>query len=181
MKELHDRFDSAIGAWLLLTIASVWCAYALASVVTTDTPGLWELRDAASHPLGPKFPTYPECKAEASRAVGEYRCVNVTPISVVGVCDTPMPVVAEAGLVVQALPDGSWGPTMRQGYVQAAYPACWATGLVPYTGEVSAPDGPLDTSPGPWIEGLDYPLGTPCPAAAHGVCYAARATTPHLL
>lgn len=113
----------------------------------------------------------------------KYRCIpSVAVFDKVGTCDdVPKPefkLVLDAQgflllpkLKVEAKPDGSWGPTMEEGYVKGEYPNCWVLGLVPYTGEWRAPELPPTADAGPWIEGVDYALGDPCPEAANGNCY----------
>jgi hypothetical protein len=50
-------------------------------------------------------------------------------------------------------------------WVPAPAPACWVVGRAPLTyPRHSVPLLPNDMSPGPWIEGLDYPMDAPCPA-----------------
>jgi hypothetical protein len=184
---------------VVLALAGFIATAASAGLVTTAKPGAYSLRDSQSKPFdaAAEFNALPAaertqeaCVAAAGKlGVGEYRCTNATTVSVVGSSeDVPKPVVhvvldANGFLVqpevkVEALPDGSWGPTMEQGYVKGEYPTCWVPGLVPYTGEWAAPEGPLAQEPGPWIEGVDYPLGEACPEAAGGKCYASPTPPP---
>lgn len=70
------------------------------------------------------------------------------------------------------LSDTAWA-TEVPGWVEAPAPLCWTLGRVrlvydPTTNNDSAQ---TDMTPGPWIEGVDYPLGDPCPEAAQGNCY----------
>lgn len=127
---------------------------------------------------------YADCLAAAKAlGPGASKCKDVTAITVEATCDDEpkpeMKAVLDADgflvlpeLKVEALPDGSWGPTMEQGFVKGpGYPNCWVPGLVPYTGEWHAPDGPPSLDEGPWVYGVDYPVGTACPKEAHAGCY----------
>lgn len=98
------------------------------------------------------FKSHEECVAAVKElGIGAQKCKEVTIITVEGTCDdVPKPefklvLNAEGFLVlpelkVEQLADGSWGPTMEQGYVAAPYPDCWKLGLVPFTGDWHAPD-----------------------------------------
>lgn len=162
---------------------------ALAGTVVTVTtpPATYSLSNAVGTPVaGAKgFKSLQECTDAAPVPALKYRCIpNPVIFDKVGTCDdVPKPEVklvldAQGFLMlpklkVEAKPDGSWGPTMEEGYVKGTYPNCWVMGLVPYTGEWHAPDLPPTAETSPWIEGTDpeWPMGTPCPEAAHGNCY----------
>lgn len=161
-----------------------------AGETVTSLPTSYELRDSASHAVSAtKYATLAECQSAAPVPAIKYRCVETVVFDKVGTCDdVPMPVmptIVDAngflvlpGIVIEALPDGSWGPTKEEGFVKADYPICWVKGLVPYDGKFRAPEGPPIQDPGPWIEGVDYPLDTPCPEAAHGNCYLSPRVAP---
>lgn len=80
------REPSGVLAWVLLACTSL----AMAAVHVTERPLLHELRNAASVPIN-KYATHEQCVAAAAISPGEYRCVHVTLVSVVGVCDVPPP------------------------------------------------------------------------------------------
>ncbi len=133
--------------------------------------------------------TYADCVAAAKAlGAGSYKCKDVTALVIETTCeDVPKPITkllvnaegftVQPGLVVEELPDGTWGPTMREDFVPAPYPACWKPGLVKYTGDFPAEEGPPTLEPGPWVYCVDYgtaakpPIGKACPAAALGGCY----------
>lgn len=131
------------------------------------------------------YPTHEECVDAAKAAgVGVYKCKASTAITVEATCDDePMPQVKtvlnaegfmeQPGIVIAALPDGSWGPTMQEGFVKGpGYPNCWVPGLVPYTGEFPAPETPPTADVGPWVYGEpEWPIGGKCPSEDPNMCY----------
>lgn len=135
------------------------------------------------------YGTYTDC-VDAAKAlgVGSYKCKDVTTITVAQeTCDDvsqpQMPTIINAdgfmqrpGIVVQALPNGEWGPTQQEGFVKGTwkFPDCWVLGLVPYDPEWHAPDGPPDESPSPFVYGVDpeWPIGGKCPSTDPKLCYA---------
>lgn len=165
--------------YLLLFLATV----SLAGETVTYKPVTYALLGPTGTPISKGYATLELCVASAPIPATDYRCTITHVFTKVGTCDdVPMPVVrvvvdAQGFLVlpelkVEALPDGTWGPTMEQGFVRGpGYPNCWVPGLVPYKGTWAAPEGPLSQDRGPWVEGLDYPIGEVCPIAAGGNCY----------
>lgn len=166
---------------IVLGIAST----AQAGEIVTAPPTTYSLNTPTGTPVpGAKgFKTLKDCTDAAPVPAIKYRCVlGPVVFDKVGTCaDVPKPetkLVLDAGgflvlpkLKIEQQADGTWGPTMEQGYIAAEYPACWVPGLVPYTGKWHAPELPPTADAGPWIEGVDYILGRPCPEAAHGNCY----------
>lgn len=65
--------------------------------------------------------------------------------------------------------DTEWR-TEVPGWVKAPEPACWVLGRVElkYEGDAETPG--VD-EPTPWVEGLDFPEGSPCPAEAVAGCW----------
>jgi hypothetical protein len=171
--------------WLLLAGASV----ASAALVVTEQPSSYELRDAASHPISNGYKTSAECFA-AAPGPGRYRCVLVVIGDVVGQCDAvppPPPVVNADGFIERGdyapheCPDNHYSFTQTQP-VRDPFPSCaWVDKPVPVTDCEGRQIAPLleghgstaqtDETPGPWIEGVDYPMGAACPAEALGGCY----------
>ncbi len=67
--------------------------------------------------------------------------------------------------------------TVVPGWVKAPAPACWTLGQVELRYDNTA-DATLVQEPTPWAEGLDYPKGSACPAAAVAGCYQPQGITP---
>lgn len=168
---------------LVICFVALIATATLAGTTATVTSETWELRDGDSHPISKGYKTYKDCDTAGKALPGKYLCLGRVGFTVVGVCDdVPKPEIklvldAQGFLVLPKLkvtenPDGTWGPTMEEGYVKGEYPNCWVLGLVPYTGEWHAPELPPTAEAGPWIEGTDpeWPMGTPCPEAAHDNC-----------
>lgn len=103
------------------------------------------------------YPTSDAC-TKAVTTAGELVCDQRIRITAVGACTKeapPFPVKVGAdgfvevpGIVVAEQSDGSWGPTMEQGYLPDVkpYPDCWVLGLVPWSGKWDAPDPEAETS-----------------------------------
>lgn len=172
----------------LSTLAISICVLSLCVHYLVAFAGMRAIEKHEGHQLtvGAKtsnYSTHEECIAAAKVAgVGSYKCKDVTSVTIEATCDdVPKPAIkavvdADGVLVlpelkVEAQADGEWTPTQEQGFVSAPYPACWTLGWVPYTGEWRAPDGPPSPDAGPWVYGVDYPVGTACPAAATAGCY----------
>jgi hypothetical protein len=108
---------------------------------------------------------------------------------IVGQCDAtpaPPPVVDADGFTLRGdyapheCPDDHFSFTQTQP-VRDPYPSCaWVDRPVQVTdcdGKQVAPilgengsTAQNDQTPGPWIEGIDYPMDAPCPAEALGGC-----------
>lgn len=183
-----DRFENGLVIAGLMIMALVAVASAVhAGMVTTAKASGYALRDSQSkviaaaaefNALPAEVRTQDACVAAATKiGVGDYRCTTATTVAVTANCDdVPKPevhVVLNAagflerpGLKVEAKSDGSWGPTMEEGYVPAPPPVCWVPGLVPYKGEWNAPEGPPKIEPTAWIDGVDFPAGAECPKEA---------------
>lgn len=166
---------------IIVILSTLLSLAVFAGTTVTVTSETWELRDGESHVLSKGYRTRTECETAGRTSPARYRCIGSVAFTVVGTCDdVPKPemnLVTDAGgflvlpkIKVTENADGTWGPTMEEGYVPAPYPACWVLGLVPYTGRWRAPERQPTTEAGPWIEGSDYPIGTPCPAEAHNNC-----------
>lgn len=120
------------------------------------------------------YATHEACVAAAKAAgVGAYKCKDVTSVTVEATCDDepmpPLPKGTEAWAV--QVSDTEWR-TEVTAWVAMPPPACWALGrgeLVYTDNEAEA--GAPDLAPGPWVYGVDYPVGTACPAAALAGCY----------
>lgn len=125
----------------LLLLISLLGSFVVASIVVTETPSDWELRDAQSHSLSPRqlYKTYAMCSAAAAITPGSYRCTTGVAIEVVGVCDTPAPELPQDGTRtlwgVQDAKDDSVWHLFETVYVAAPYPTCWQLGA----GEIFVP------------------------------------------
>lgn len=134
-------------ALILLLISTAALADG-AIITTTVKPGDWVLKKKDLTEVS-RHPTLEACAA-AIGVSGDYRCDQSVAVKAVGSCavlapEFPTRVNAEGfteqpGIVVKELPDGSWGPSLEEGYVLEPYPKCWVVGLVPYTGKWNAPD-----------------------------------------
>ena len=147
---------------LLLALVAVQ-----AVLSTTEVTPSYELHDRTlpnSPIVTPAPANEAECLSRAAANVGRWQCVTRRNFVTTSTCNpTPpeMPVVVDTegrmvlpGLYVEALPDGSWGPTMEDGYVHSptwpSGPQCWVMGKVPYTGSWHAPEGPPVQEPVNW-------------------------------
>lgn len=169
-----------IGLLIAFVLAIAIPLIAIAGLNVTEKHEGWQLTAGTTVT---NYTTYDACKAAAIAAgAGDYKCKDVTSLKVETTCeDVSKPefkvVVGADGLLVlpelkvDPLPDGSWGPTQEQGFIAAPYPTCWTLAWVPYTGEWHAPDGLPTQDAGPWVYGIDYPVGTACPAQATAGCY----------
>jgi hypothetical protein len=161
------------------------------TIQLTYGPTTWTLYTSAGVVVSRGHATREACEASITQP-GTYRpCTPVGSITAVGVCanSTPPPSVRDAdGFMLR----GDYAPhtcpaaghvsfTQTQP-VRDPYPSCaWADRPVPVVncdGLQIAPmleDGDSSTTqveePGPWVEELDYPLGSLCPPAANGRCY----------
>lgn len=172
----------------ILCLLAIFSASVFASMRAVEKHEGWQLT-AGAKTTG--YATYAECLAAAKAAgAGAYKCKDSTAITVEATCDDePKPVLKtvinaegfleQPGIVVKAQPDGSWGPTMEEGFVKGpGYPNCWVPGLVPYDPKFPAPDAPPlganDMTPSPWVYGVDpeWPIGGKCPSEDPNLCYA---------
>jgi hypothetical protein len=85
-------------------------------------------------------------------------------------CGAAPPKPPETDAWAVQLPTGRW-ITEIPGWVAAPAPVCWVLGRVELKHDGNPPDMPLTTEPGPWVYGVDYPLGEPCPPEALGNCF----------
>lgn len=178
-------------AMLVLAVAALahailFATIAIAGLKITEKHDGWQLT-AGAKVTG--YNTYAEC-IDAIRVLGpgDYKCKDVTTVKAEFTCDdVPMPALPtkinaegfleQPGIVVAALPDGTWGPTMQEGFVRGpGFPNCWVPGLVPYDPHWQAPDtrvGENDLSPSPWVYTVDHewPIGGKCPSADPNLCY----------
>jgi hypothetical protein len=168
--------------------------FAFAGIVLTRTPGTWQLKTRSGTTVSSGHLTRDACEASITQP-GEYReCTPTGTITAVGVCDPspqPPPVVVDGftlrgdyAPVTEGCPAEHMAFTQTQA-VRDPYPSCaWVERPVRVTdcdGKQVAPiigEAGEDTAqviePGPWVEELDYPLGTPCPAEAGGNCISQR-------
>lgn len=177
------KFPVAI---LLMALAST----AHAGLTVTEKSAGWRVLPAKTAD-DPVLKDIAACReAVKLRGPGEYTCVYTAALKVVGTCDdVPMPVwptkVNAEGFIVQPglagdVKDEGAGKvlvvTKKEGFVKGpGWPDCWVPGLVPYDGELPAPDGPASADVGPWVYCVDYgkvaPFGKTCPKEAKGGCY----------
>jgi hypothetical protein len=149
-------------AFMLLAAAAPALADGDTVVTTTEAP-VFELHVTRDNSLVKPWPkTAEECDARARASLGEWTCVTRVKYKTAGACSPTPPAIAVLldtegflvlpRLVVEAQADGSWGPTMEEGYLPTPkpYPECWVRGLVPYTGEWHAPEGPPVNEPTGW-------------------------------
>lgn len=123
-----------------------------------------------------KYPTHAACvQAAIDAGVGSYQCKDVTGIVIERTCEgepkPPLPKDTEAWAV--QVSDTEWR-TEVTAWVPApnpVWPSCWVLGRGDLVYTNDAEEGEPDLSPGPWIYGIDYPVGTACPAAALAGCY----------
>jgi hypothetical protein len=155
------------------------------------------IKDAAG--VWPRKPTLDECEAAGVRILGPraiadelFRCTTAVRFTVRGICDAsntkpepPRPVDGEGYMVLEAMPepvlcpDGISFEILERRWV-TAFPTCGEYRNVTWLAcgaehaeprpETPTPQDP-NAEPGPWIEGLDYPVGAPCPPEAKGNCY----------
>lgn len=175
--------------YMLITL--LLSSTAIAGLVVNEVPATFELRDAQSHVISKGYKTIEECWSAATTP-GRYRCIGTHVADIVGVCDDvppPAPAVDPQGFTVVGDFAPHECPTPDYVYftqvqpVRDAYPSCaWVEKPIQVTDCTGKVIHPLmedahnsttqtDDEPGPWLEGSDYPLGAPCPEAAHGNCY----------
>lgn len=169
----HDKVESAL-AIAGLVILSLTALASVAGTKTTVKPGDFQLLDEQGAAIS-NHATVDECVAAAGATVGEYRCITMTEVSVVGVCDMPAPKVAPPQTDAWAVQIGEveW-VTEVPGWVPASYDmGCWVVGRVELKYDSRADNGTRqydNEPPGPWTEGLDFPYGDPCPAESVAGC-----------
>jgi hypothetical protein len=165
------------------------------TIVLTHGPANYELRTQSGTRVSGGHATEAACWA-AITAPGTYRCAQTGIITAAGVCtnNTPPPPVIVDGFKIRGDYAPADCPNDHVSFTQtqprrSPFPSCaWAEQPVPVVNCDGLQIAPLledaDTNttqieePGPWVEDIDYPLGTPCPAAANGNCYAARWVVP---
>lgn len=115
--------------------------------------------------------TYADCVAAAKAlGPGASKCKDVTSITVEATCeDEPKPRNTDAFAV--QVSETEWRTEVTAWVAGPGYPNCWvlARGELVYTNE--AEEGAPDLSPGPYVYGIDYPVGTACPPEALAGCY----------
>lgn len=138
-------------------------------LVTTEGAVSYELHQMPSNAMvpGPWPTSEADCLAKAKASAGKWACVTRRNFETVASCQKDAPEIkleknaegflVQPGIVVEALPDGSWAPTKEEGYVLKPYPQCWVLGLVPYTGKWIAEEGP------PVMEPICRPDDVGCP------------------
>lgn len=131
-------------------------------ITKTTKASEWVLKRSSDSSILSRHATEEACVAALNLA-GDFRCDKSISIKAVGACSPTKPefkivlnkdgVLELPELKVEALADGSWGPTLEQGYLPDVqpFPKCWVLGWVPYTGKWEAPEGP----------GVDEPTGWP--------------------
>lgn len=77
------------------------------------------------------------------------------------------------------LEDNAWAVQISEtqwrteipGWVVAPFPECWVLGRVELTYPQEVPETTVNDDVGPWVYGIDYPVGTACPVEAIAGCY----------
>lgn len=128
-----------------------------------------------------------------------YRCIQVVALTYTGSCADEQPppsalygtldaenftIVGELVTTACLADDTKWNISQVSWVKKSWREKCWEKVVTPVRQcdsppvadvvDPNQPDGPpMDSvmEPGPWIAGLDYPAGDPCPAAANGNCY----------